>query len=396
MSHVDTSLESLNLQIAFMRQELDHLRSLQKQLRTEARVCFDNSAKLEAIIRAFEGFIYVCSSDYRIEYINDRLIKRTGYDPTGRKCYEALHDREAICDWCVHDRVMKGETVRWEVKSPKDNRFYYVVNTPIYYPDGSISKMSMIQDVTEQKENEIEREKLIAQLKAKNSDLEVFGHAISHDLRGPIITIKGLLRWIERDAKSGQFERLEKNMATVFRSADRMEELITDLLKLSRVATMEDEFQELDFGEIVREASDFLAARISQRSVELEIQNNLPHVNFCRNKLLMIIQNLLENAVKYMGEQPKPLVRIGFRQEEEEPVFFVEDNGMGIRPEDQERIFELFVKLDEKSEGSGVGLAMLKRIMEGSHGRIWVESEGLGHGSRFCFSLASTGTGRND
>ena len=391
MSHVDTSLESLNLQIAFMRQELDHLRSLQKQLRTEAKVCFDNSAKLEAIIRAFEGFIYVCSADYEIEYINDRLIKRTGYDPTGRKCYEALHDRESICDWCVQERVMKGETVRWEVKSPKDGRYYYVVNTPIYYPDGSISKMSMIQDVTEQKENEIEREKLIAQLKSKNSDLEVFGHAISHDLRGPIITIKGLLRWIAKDAKSGQFDRLEKNMSTVFRSADRMEELITDLLKLSRVASMEDEFHELDFGEIVKEASDFLAVRISQHRVELEIQNDLPPVNFCRNKLLMIIQNLLENAVKYMGEQPKPLIRIGYRQDDDDLVFFVEDNGMGIKPEDQERIFELFVKLDEKSEGSGVGLAMLKRIMEGSHGRIWVESEGLGHGSRFCFKLTTTG-----
>jgi len=391
MSHVDTSLESLNLQIAFMRQELDHLRSLQKQLRTEAKVCFDNSAKLEAIIRAFEGFIYVCSADYEIEYINDRLIKRTGYDPTGRKCYEALHDRESICDWCVQERVMKGETVRWEVKSPKDSRYYYVVNTPIYYPDGSISKMSMIQDVTEQKENEIEREKLIAQLKSKNSDLEVFGHAISHDLRGPIITIKGLLRWIAKDAKSGQFDRLEKNMSTVFRSADRMEELITDLLKLSRVASMEDEFHELDFGEIVKEASDFLAVRISQHRVELEIQNDLPPVNFCRNKLLMIIQNLLENAVKYMGEQPKPLIRIGYRQDDDDLVFFVEDNGMGIKPEDQERIFELFVKLDEKSEGSGVGLAMLKRIMEGSHGRIWVESEGLGHGSRFCFKLTTTG-----
>ncbi|MFH0958612.1 MAG: HAMP domain-containing sensor histidine kinase, partial [Pseudomonadota bacterium] len=222
-------------------------------------------------------------------------------------------------------------------------------------------------------------------------DLEIFGHAISHDLRGPIITIKGLLRWIEKDAKTGQFERLNKNIATVFRSADRMEELITDLLKLSRIATIEDETQELSFGEIAEEASDLLSTRISQTNVQLEIQQDLPVVKFCRSKLLTVIQNLLENAVKYMGDQTQPHVTVGHREEGGSHVFFVEDNGMGIKEEDQEKIFHLFVKLDEKTEGSGIGLAMLKRILDGSRGRIWVESEGLGQGSRFCFTLSDEG-----
>ena len=177
MSFIDTSLESLNWQIAFMRQELDHLRSLQKQLRTEARVCFENSAKLEAIIRAFDGFIYVCSSNYQVEYVNDKLIERTGYNPIGQKCFNALHGLDHVCDWCVNDRVLKGETVRWEIRSPKDNHYYYIINTPIYYPDGSIAKMAMIQDVTDKKDVEIEREKLIAQLEAKNADLEVFSYS---------------------------------------------------------------------------------------------------------------------------------------------------------------------------------------------------------------------------
>jgi|GEM_PF-5393017 len=150
---------------------------------------------------------------------------------------------------------------------------------------------------------------------------------------------------------------------------------------------MEDEMQELALGEIAREASDLLAARISQNNVQLEIQNDLPVVKFCRSKLLTILQNLLENAVKYMGGQTQPHVRVGYRDEGGKLVFFVEDNGMGIKEEDHAKIFQLFVKLDERSEGSGIGLAMLKRIVEGNRGRIWVESEGLGHGSRFCFTL---------
>jgi len=392
MSFVDTSLESLNWQIAFMRQELDHLRSLQKQLRTEARVCFENSAKLEAIIRAFDGFIYVCSSNYQVEYVNDKLIERTGYNPIGQKCFNALHGLDHVCDWCVNDRVLKGETVRWEIKSPKDNHYYYVINTPIYYPDGSIAKMAMIQDVTDKKNVEIEREKLIAQLETKNADLEVFSYAVSHDLRGPLLTIKGLLKWIERDAINSNLKRLQENMSTVFRSADRMERLITDLLKLSRVANLQDEVQEMRFEDIVWEALELLSGKITQSNVKIDIQNDLPKVCACRNKLLTVLQNLIENAVKYMGPQTEPRIKIGSRSDGEDVVFFVEDNGIGLDPKNLSKIFGLFVKLDENSEGTGIGLAMLKRILEADHGRIWVESQGIGHGCRFCFTFKNCET----
>jgi signal transduction histidine kinase len=392
MSFVDTSLESLNWQIAFMRQELDHLRSLQKQLRTEARVCFENSAKLEAIIRAFDGFIYVCSSNYQVEYMNDKLIERTGYNPIGQKCFNVLHGLDHVCDWCVNDRVLKGETVRWEIRSPKDNHYYYVINTPIYYPDGSIAKMAMIQDVTDKKNVEIEREKLIAQLETKNADLEVFSYAVSHDLRGPLLTIRGLLKWIERDATNSNLKRLQENMSTIFRSADRMERLITDLLKLSRVANLQDEVQEMRFEEIVWEALELLSGKITQSNVKIDIQNDLPKVCACRNKLLTVLQNLIENAVKYMGPQTDPRIKIGSRNDGEEVVFFVEDNGIGLDPKNLSKIFGLFVKLDENSEGTGIGLAMLKRILEADHGRIWVESQGIGYGCRFCFTFKNCET----
>jgi PAS domain S-box-containing protein len=108
-------------------------------------------ARLRAMIDAFDGFIYICSRDYRIEYMNDRLIARTGRDATGKFCYEALHDREDVCPWCINDRVFAGETVRWEIQSPKDRRWYSIVNTPVLNPDGSVSKQALIRDVTETK-----------------------------------------------------------------------------------------------------------------------------------------------------------------------------------------------------------------------------------------------------
>ncbi len=128
---------------------------------TETRVLYGEGtgqavteARLRAMIDAFDGFIYVCSRDYRIEYMNERLIARTGRDATGELCYKALHDREDICPWCINERVFAGETVHWEIQSPKDRRWYSIVNTPVSNPDGSVSKQALIRDVTDAKRTE--------------------------------------------------------------------------------------------------------------------------------------------------------------------------------------------------------------------------------------------------
>jgi PAS domain S-box-containing protein len=106
------------------------------------------------VVEAFDGFLYICSQDYRMEFMNQRLIERTGRNAVGETCYKALHDTDSICEWCVNDKVFQGETVRWEVQSPKDHRWYYVVNTPIRHADGTLSKQSMITDITERKQAE--------------------------------------------------------------------------------------------------------------------------------------------------------------------------------------------------------------------------------------------------
>ena len=111
-------------------------------------------AQLKAILNAFDGLIYICSRDYRVAFMNAQLIARTGYDAIGESCYKVLHDRDTICPWCVNERVFNGETVRWEVQSPKDNRWYHVVNAPIYLEDGTISKQSIMLDITGRKQAE--------------------------------------------------------------------------------------------------------------------------------------------------------------------------------------------------------------------------------------------------
>ncbi len=140
-------------------------------------------ARLRAMIDAFDGFIYICSRDYRIEYMNERLIERTGYDGTGQPCYRVLHGRDEVCPWCINERVFAGETVHWEIQSPKDRRWYAVVNAPVSNPDGTLSKQALIRDITDAKRTEsdlkhaldrLEHEVEIrtAELRMKNRQLE--------------------------------------------------------------------------------------------------------------------------------------------------------------------------------------------------------------------------------
>jgi PAS domain S-box-containing protein len=151
MPDEDRSQADLIKELQELRQQVAALEKEESRYQRLSEAWRDLWAQYEAIIEAFDGFIYICSQNYEIEFMNQRFIERTGSYPLGQKCYRVLHDRDEICPWCIHDRVFRGETVRWEVLSPKDHRWYYVVNTPIRHPDGSMSKMAMIQDVTKEK-----------------------------------------------------------------------------------------------------------------------------------------------------------------------------------------------------------------------------------------------------
>jgi signal transduction histidine kinase len=140
------------------------------------------------------------------------------------------------------------------------------------------------------------------------------------------------------------------------------------------------------FGEIVEEALDQAAERIRLRGIKVIVTQDLPKVHVDRMRIVEVLGNLIENSVKYLGDQPQPQIEIGYRLDEGQTVLFVRDNGIGIEPSQQYKVFELFYKVDRRSEGTGAGLAIVKRIIEVHGGRIWIESK-LGEGSTVCFTL---------
>jgi two-component system, sensor histidine kinase and response regulator len=231
-------------------------------------------------------------------------------------------------------------------------------------------------------------EAALRELEAKNTQLEQFMYTVSHDLKSPLITIGGLVGVIVKDLDRGNLERAKTLAAQVARVTDNAGQQIDTLLRVSRAGRSIESPAEVPMDALVEEAARLFSSRLTERGVTLQIAPNLPTVRSDRVRLLSAVQSLLDNALKYMGEQPNPKIEIGFRQEGTENVYYVRDNGVGIDPKHQDRVFNLFEQLDPSKEGSGVGLAIARRIVELHGGRIWVESEGLGKGATFCFTLA--------
>ena len=229
-----------------------------------------------------------------------------------------------------------------------------------------------------------------AELASKNDEIQRFLYAVAHDLRSPLITIQAGLKLarlsLANPAAAAIKESMERTLGQLELGARRMARQLESLLDLARAGRRIVENHEIDLTEIVDEAAANVAGRFAQRGVRVKILEGLPTVRGDRLRLVQIYQNLLDNAVKYMGEQAEPKIEIGGSREEGLVSCFVRDNGMGIDPGDQQRIFEAFSQLDE-ADGCGIGLALVKRAVEAHGGRIWVESAGRGQGCTFHFAL---------
>jgi PAS domain S-box-containing protein len=289
-----------------------------------------------------------------------------------------------------YERHLAGEEIEpyeYTLINKAGKRIDAIISTKLIDYGGDTALLGIVTDITERKQMEQEREGFIAELEAKNAELERFTYTVSHDLKSPLITIKGFIGLLESDLAKGDTEKLKTDLERISNATDQMKTLMDELLELSRIGRLVNPPESIALQQLVRETLESLAGIINDKEVTVDIPADLPVISGDRMRLLEVYQNVIENAVKFMGDQPKPSIEIGARQDNGETVLYIKDNGIGIDPRYQDKIFSLFEKLDTKMEGTGVGLALAQRIIELHGGRIWVESEGLGKGSTFCFTL---------
>jgi len=253
------------------------------------------------------------------------------------------------------------------------------------------SRANAEHELTERKRLEAKHKETIKELESKNAELERFTYTVSHDLKSPLITIGGFIGLLEEDARSGDTVKFNRDLKRISEAKDKMHRLLNELLELSRIGRLVNTSVNVSFEQIVEEALTLTKGRLMAGNIQVDVSKDLPIVNGDRPRLVEVLQNLIDNAAKFTADQPDPQIEIGVHGANGEKVFFVKDNGIGIEPAYHERIFGLFDKLNPKSEGTGVGLALVKRIIEVHGGRIWVESEGKGQGSTFYFTLSIAG-----
>jgi len=372
-----------------------HIFGTVQDITERKRVEIELQVREEKYIRLFEsmmdGFVSVamdgklleCNEVYRtmLGYSKTELTQLSYTDITPEKWH-------ALEVGIVKDQILKrgySDVYEKEYRHKNGKVFPVELRSVLIRDEQGIPAgiWAIVRDISERKRAEEELHK-------KSAEIERFTNMVSHDLKSPLVTIKTFLGFLEEDLGPGKTGPVAKDLGFIGSAAEKMERLLNELLEFVRIGHSPNAPASVPLQEIVKEALELLAGQIVKRGVRVDVTREPLWLHGDRARMVEVFQNLVDNAVKYMGDQPDPRIEIGAEQGSGEIVFFVRDNGKGIDPRHISRIFGIFEKLDTDTPGVGIGLAMVKRIVEVHGGRIRVHSDGPGKGTTFRFTLAET------
>lgn len=355
----------------------------------------ESEASLRTVLDSVYDAIFIHDLDGAIIDVNDRMLEMYGVSKDQALRFSIVDDYSASDNPIeklpeIWRSVIGGanELFEWKARRPNDGTTFDV---EVYLSRITLQEkdviLASVRDVTERRQAEEELQKALANLEQSNRELQQFVYVASHDLREPLRMVTSYVQLLERRYK----EKLDRDagefIAYAVDGAHRMQRLIDDLLEYSRVETRGKEFGPVNMGSVFSQAADNLKIAIEESHAEIT-HGELPVVIADEMQLMQLLQNLIGNAIKFRKKEQPPRIHVSAERNGTQWIFAVRDNGIGIDPAQFGRIFMIFQRLHTHEEypGTGIGLAVCKKIVERHGGRIWVESQ-PGEGSAFYFAL---------
>jgi len=345
------------------------------------RALEESERRYRTLVEHFpNGAVGLYNEDMEYTAVGGQLLGTTGVDPEdriGNSVYEIYPDEVVETVEPYLRGALEGESGSFEIEY--HNRHLHADTLPVRNADDEVfAGMLVVQDVTE-------RQKYQRRLEESNERLEQFAYAASHDLQEPLRMVSSYLQLVESRYADELDEDGREFIEFAIDGADRMREMIEGLLQYSRVDTRGNPFESVDLDEVFSDVRQDLEVKVRETDADVTV-GDLPRVHGDASQLNQVFQNLFSNALEYSGDEP-PRVHVDAERAGDRWIVSVGDEGIGIDPADAERVFEVFQSLHGHEEaGTGIGLALVKRIVERHDGDIWVDSA-PGEGATFSFTL---------
>jgi PAS domain S-box-containing protein len=327
--------------------------------------------------------------DKTVQTVNECFIKMSGLsreEVLGKKATEVIEivNKDLVTSKLASRLNGKSDSYEIEIKDANgDFKHWLISGAPKYDVTGKVvGSLGIHLDITEQKTLQIQKEKLVEELEKSNQGLQEYAHIVSHDLKSPLRSINALCSWLNEDYTDVLDDAGKYNLKMMQEKVEAMDSLIDGILKYSTINNDTIVNSSVDVNEVITEITDII---FIPEHVEIVVKNKLPIIFADRTKIHQLIQNFLSNAVVHI-EKEKGLVEISCEETPTHWEFSIKDNGVGIPKEYHEKIFKIFQSVGNKERSTGIGLSIVKKIIDLYEGKVWLESE-IGVGTTFFFSL---------